>query len=61
MLGLKPRRNNVEVATALRAQGLLTVPAGDNVVRLLPPLTVSEAEIDQAIELIEATCRAAAA
>jgi acetylornithine/N-succinyldiaminopimelate aminotransferase len=61
MLGFKPRRNNVEVATALRAQGLLTVPAGDNVVRLLPPLTVSEAEIDQAIELIEATCRAAAA
>jgi acetylornithine/N-succinyldiaminopimelate aminotransferase len=37
------------------------VPAGDNIVRLLPPLTVSEAEIDQALETIEATCRAEAA
>jgi acetylornithine/N-succinyldiaminopimelate aminotransferase len=61
MLGLKPRRNNVELAAELRAAGLLTVPAGDNIVRLLPPLTVSEAEIDQALETIEACCRAAAA
>ncbi len=61
MVGLKPRRSNLEVAAELRAAGLLTVPAGDNIVRLLPPLTVSEAEIDQALETIEACCRAAAA
>ncbi len=61
MLGLKPRRNNLEVAAALRAQGLLTVPAGDNIVRLLPPLTVSEAEIDRAMQVIEASLLAAAA
>jgi acetylornithine/N-succinyldiaminopimelate aminotransferase len=61
MVGLKPRRANIEVAAELRAAGLLTVPAGDNIVRLLPPLTVSEAEIDQALETIEACCRAAAA
>jgi len=61
MLGFKTRRPNVEVAAELRAKGLLTVPAGDNVVRLLPPLTVSEDEIDQAIELIEAALEAQAA
>jgi acetylornithine/N-succinyldiaminopimelate aminotransferase len=61
MLGLKTRRNNYEVAAELRAKGLLTVPAGDNVVRLLPPLTVSEAEIDHALEAIETSCRALAA
>ena len=35
---------------ALRAEKLLTVAAGDNVVRLLPPLIIGEAEIDEAIE-----------
>ena len=61
MLGLKPRRANLELAAELRAAGLLVVPAADNVLRLLPPLIVSEAEIDQAIELIEGCCRARAA
>ena len=61
MLGLKARRSNYEVAADLRARGLLTVPAGDNIVRLLPPLTVTKSEIDQALETIEATCRAEAA
>ena len=61
MLGLKPRRANLEVAAELRAAGLLVVPAADNVLRLLPPLVVSEAEIDHAIELIESCCRGRAA
>ena len=34
----------MDVIAAAQAQELLTVPAGDNVVRLLPPLTVTEAE-----------------
>jgi acetylornithine/N-succinyldiaminopimelate aminotransferase len=33
---------------------LLTVPAGQNVIRLLPPLIVSDAEIDQAVEAFRA-------
>jgi len=52
MLGLKvkpPVRNVVE---ALLAAGLLTVPAGDNVIRLLPPLILSKAEADQGVTLI---------
>ena len=34
-------------------QGLLLVPAGTNVIRLLPPLTVSKEEIDQAIAILK--------
>jgi acetylornithine/N-succinyldiaminopimelate aminotransferase len=56
LLGLKASGNNVDVVTGLRAHGLLTAPAADNIVRLLPPLTISESEIDTAIEAIEAYC-----
>ena len=49
MLGLKLQRAERRVRRrALRATGCSCVPAGDNVVRLLPPLIVSEAEIDEA-------------
>lgn len=39
--------------TALDEAGLLTVAAGPKVIRLLPPLTVSEAEIDEAVALLK--------
>lgn len=35
-----------------REGGLLTVPAGSRVIRLLPPLTVRRAEIDDAVEIL---------
>jgi acetylornithine/N-succinyldiaminopimelate aminotransferase len=35
------------------ANGLLTVAAGDNVVRLVPPLIIGDAEIDAAIAIID--------
>ena len=38
----------------LRHLGLLTVGAGDNVIRLLPPLIITEAEIDAAVRLLDA-------
>ncbi|MGY5789984.1 acetylornithine transaminase len=38
------------VATAARLNGLLTVTAGDNVLRILPPLVVSDGEIDDGIQ-----------
>lgn len=44
---------NISVVSAALEAGLLLVPAGKNVVRLLPPLTVSEAEITQAIALLD--------
>ena len=39
------------------ARGLLTVPAGDNVVRLLPPLIIGQAEIDEAVRILEEVCQ----
>ena len=45
MLGLKCAMPNARVNAALRDQKVLGVPAGDNVVRLLPPLVISEDEI----------------
>lgn len=54
MLGLKCLVPNGEVVAALNEAHVLCVPAGDNVVRLLPPLIVSEAEIDEAVDKIDA-------
>lgn len=53
MLGLKCVPTNGEVGAALREAGLLTIPAGDNVVRLLPPLTVTDADIDEALSILD--------
>jgi len=53
MLGLLCRPSNLEVIAAVQAQELLTAPAGNNVMRLLPPLTVSDEEIDEAVARID--------
>jgi acetylornithine/N-succinyldiaminopimelate aminotransferase len=53
ILGIKCRIPNSDVATAARAAGLLLVPAGDNVVRLLPPLTIGEAEVEEAVHRLD--------
>ncbi|TYR29392.1 aspartate aminotransferase family protein [Mesorhizobium microcysteis] len=52
MLGLKCRMANTAVNAALRGEHFLAVPAGDNVVRLLPPLTVTSEEIREGVERI---------
>ena len=57
MLGLKTRPPNQDVVAALIEERMLTVPAGDNVVRLLPPLIVTDAENDDACDRISAACR----
>ena len=49
LIGLKVKPPMAEVVGACMAEGLLTVGAGENVVRLLPPLNVSEAEIGEAM------------
>jgi acetylornithine/N-succinyldiaminopimelate aminotransferase len=53
MLGIKCRVPNTDVAAAARGEGLLVVPAGDNVVRLLPPLIVGDAEVDEAVRRLD--------
>jgi acetylornithine/N-succinyldiaminopimelate aminotransferase len=56
MLGLKCKVPNVKLIEALRAEKMLAVQAGDNVVRLMPPLIVSEPEIDLACAKLDAAC-----
>jgi acetylornithine/N-succinyldiaminopimelate aminotransferase len=57
LLGLKCQLPSAEVNAALRRQGLLSVQAGDNVVRLLPPLIIEEAQVTEAAGMIDAACR----
>jgi acetylornithine/N-succinyldiaminopimelate aminotransferase len=59
LIGLRCQIPNGELVDALRAEKLLTVAAGDNVVRLLPPLIVSEAEVADALSRVDRACVAA--
>ena len=52
MLGLKMKVPNGDFIAAARDAGLVVLPAGDNVVRLLPPLTLSEAEAREGVALM---------
>jgi acetylornithine/N-succinyldiaminopimelate aminotransferase len=53
LVGLKPLVPAAELVEALRAEKLLTVAAGENVVRLLPPLIVGESEIAEAMARLD--------
>lgn len=54
MLGLKCKATNSDVVAAGFAQGVLTVPAADNVVRLLPALNIPDEDIGLAAEKLDA-------
>ncbi|MFN5277444.1 aminotransferase class III-fold pyridoxal phosphate-dependent enzyme, partial [Bradyrhizobium sp.] len=56
LIGVKAVVPSGDLITALRNEKLLTVGAGDNVVRFLAPLIVTEAEIDQSIASLERAC-----
>ncbi len=56
LIGLKAVVPAGDLVGALRDEKLLTVGAGENVVRLLPPLIVTEAEIEDAVSRIERVC-----
>jgi acetylornithine/N-succinyldiaminopimelate aminotransferase len=56
MLGLKTKPLNSDFVNAAYAEHLLTVGAGDNVVRLLPPLIITKADIDEAVQKLERAC-----
>jgi acetylornithine/N-succinyldiaminopimelate aminotransferase len=57
LMGMKLKINPIDMVNALRAEKMLTVGAGDNVVRLIPPLTVTEDEVRVALTRIDAACR----
>ena len=43
----------IQFVNALHELGVLTVPAGENIVRLLPPLNIKQSEVEEALEKIE--------
>lgn len=53
ILGLKCVVPNTDMVNRLRTEGLLTVGAGDNVVRILPPLIVEERHVEEALAILE--------
>ena len=53
MLGLKCRAANTDVVKAAYAAHLLTVPAADNVIRLLPALNIPDADITEALARLD--------
>jgi acetylornithine/N-succinyldiaminopimelate aminotransferase len=56
LIGIKAVVPSGDLVAALRGEKLLTVGAGDNVVRFLPPLIVTEAEIEQSVDCLERAC-----
>ena len=58
LLGLRTVVPNGDFVAVARAQKLLTIPAGDNVVRLMPPLIITEAEVGEAASRLDAACTA---
>jgi len=58
MLGLRLKCESRDFVAHLRDNhGLLTVSAGDNVVRILPPLVIEESHIAECIERLSAGAR----
>src|SRR6201999_339535 len=58
LVGVKAVVPSGDLVAALRDQKLLTVGAGDNVVRFLAPLIVNESEIDHSVQCLERACAA---
>ena len=56
LLGLRTVVPNLDLVAACREEGLLTAGAGENVVRLLPPLISGETEVGEAMMKLDAAC-----
>ncbi|MGB6622802.1 MAG: aspartate aminotransferase family protein [Xanthobacteraceae bacterium] len=56
LVGLRMLVPAGELVDATRAENMLTVGAGDNVVRLLPPLIVSEQEMAEGVARLDRAC-----
>jgi acetylornithine/N-succinyldiaminopimelate aminotransferase len=58
MIGLKLKVSPAAFADAALKEKLLVIPAGDNVVRVLPPLVVTDAELAEGVRRLDAACEA---
>ena len=52
LLGIKTKTNNIEISKNFSSNGLLTIPASDNIIRLAPPLIISKKNVNEAIKII---------
>ncbi|HEY5722850.1 MAG TPA: aspartate aminotransferase family protein [Allosphingosinicella sp.] len=57
MLGVRMKTDSRAFVNYLREQGLLTVAAGDNVMRVLPPLVIEEAHVTEFVERLSEAAR----
>lgn len=58
MVGIEYDEAVSSLVTSLIDKGMLTLSAGESVLRLLPPLTVTKAELDQGVQFIKETMEA---
>lgn len=56
LMGIQLRPDNKQFVLKLQDKGMLAAPAGDNVVRLIPPLVVNERHVRKALDIIEEVC-----
>jgi acetylornithine/N-succinyldiaminopimelate aminotransferase len=61
MMGIKCKITNTELQAAAVAEKLLVLAAGDNVVRLVPPLIITEQDVSEAIDKLDKACKTLAA
>ena len=52
MIGIETTENLAELVEKARDKGLIVLTAGTNVIRLLPPLTLTKEEIDQGVAIL---------
>jgi acetylornithine/N-succinyldiaminopimelate aminotransferase len=57
MLGIKMKTDSRAFVGYLREQGLLTVAAGDNVLRVLPPLIIEDEHVAEFVERLSEAAR----
>ncbi len=57
LVGLACKVENRRLMAAMRERRLLAAPAGQNVIRLLPPLIIDESHVAEAVGMIAAACR----
>ena len=53
MIGIETSASLSKIVEAARQKGLIILTAGENVIRLLPPLTISREEIQQGIAILK--------
>ena len=57
LLGIRCNVTAGDIVAKLRGEGLLCLTAGENVLRILPPLIVGEREIDEAVGILDKVAR----